>query len=107
MFKQLTGVLDVGFRCGVEEVEGASASSLGGTDDSSLGQACAIREALVLSMGPQVPTLSSGSKTLRKSDRTRSAALAMAIGIGTMEGGGSLGGANGISLGRTVGSSLV
>lgn len=42
MLKQLTGVLD--------EVEGAS--SLGGIDDSFLGQACVIREALVLSMGP-------------------------------------------------------
>jgi hypothetical protein len=50
MLKQLTGVLDVGLRCGVGEVEGAS--SLGGIDDSFLGQACVIREALVLSMGP-------------------------------------------------------
>jgi hypothetical protein len=50
MLKQLTGVLDVGLRCGVGEVEGAG--SLGSINDIFLGQACVVREALVLSMGP-------------------------------------------------------
>jgi hypothetical protein len=49
MLTQLTGVLDVGLGCWVGEVEGAS--SLGSINDHFLGQACVVREALVLSMG--------------------------------------------------------